>query len=237
MTTIDYDQAAADYASNRGIFPPILDALAYAAARAERVLEVGCGSGNYAGALQSAIPAQVVGCDPSNGMLAHARRSLDAICAARGEALPFAAGTFDLVFTVDVIHHIRDVAPYFRESHRVLRPGGNIGTATDSERIIATRQPLAVYWPETVEVELRRYHRVEDLRGWMETAGFRELREEPVEHGYLLTDLQPYRDRAYSTLRLIPEEAWRRGLARLEADMARGPVMCVARYVLLWGQA
>lgn len=203
---------------------------------ATRVLEVGCGTGNYGGALRQAPGAYLAGVDPSAGMLALAQgRGLD-LAAGRGEALPFATASFDLLFTVDVVHHMADVPALFREAHRVLRPGGLLGTATDSERIIATRQPLAVYWPETVAVELQRYHPIAALRTWMETAGFDDLHEEQVEQPYQLTDPGPYQQRAYSTLRLISDEAWRRGLARLEADLARGPVACVARYLLLWGR-
>jgi hypothetical protein len=38
-------------------------------------------------------------------------------------------------------------------------------------------------------------------------------------------------------LQRIPDAAWQAGLARLEADLARGPVSCVARYTLVWGTA
>jgi hypothetical protein len=61
------------------------------------------------------------------------------------------------------------------------------------------------------------------------------LQEEEVEFAYQLHDAEPYRRRAYSTLQRIEDAAWRAGLARLEADLARGPVTCVARYTLVWG--
>jgi len=238
MTTIDYDQAAEDYARNRRVHPAVLAGLVASVTgnSARQVLEVGCGTGNYAAALRRETGAPVTGIDPAAGMIHHAQVAGLEVAAGRGEALPCAAGAFDLVFTVDVIHHMVDVAAYFREARRVLRPGGAVCTVTDSDRIIATRQPLAVYWPETVDVELRRYHSLAALRGWMAAAGLATGDECTVEHTYFLVDAQPYRARAYSTLRLIPEEAWRRGLAHMEADLARGPITCVARYVLLWGR-
>jgi len=51
-----------------------------------------------------------------------------------------------------------------------------------------------------------------------------------------LTSLEPYRERAFSALRLIDDDAFVRGLARLENDAARGEVRCVARYVMLWAR-
>nr|NIV32683.1 hypothetical protein [Anaerolineae bacterium] len=44
------------------------------------------------------------------------------------------------------------------------------------------------------------------------------------------------RDRAYSALHLIPVEAWRAGLERLERDLARGPVRGAARYACAWAR-
>ncbi|OFX26719.1 MAG: hypothetical protein A2Z07_02230 [Armatimonadetes bacterium RBG_16_67_12] len=47
--------------------------------------------------------------------------------------------------------------------------------------------------------------------------------------------VHPYRDRAFSSLHLIPQEAFARGLARMEQDLREGPIHCVSRYLLLWG--
>jgi hypothetical protein len=59
--------------------------------------------------------------------------------------------------------------------------------------------------------------------------------EQVVEFGYELTDVQPYRDRVFSSLRLIPEDAFQRGLARMDEDLRAGPIRCVSYYLLLWG--
>lgn len=44
------------------------------------------------------------------------------------ERLPFADGTFDLVFARAVLHHTRDLDGACREMFRVLRPGGMLIT-------------------------------------------------------------------------------------------------------------
>ena len=41
--------------------------------------------------------------------------------------------------------------------------------------------------------------------------------------------------RPYSALHLIPEAAWRKGLHRLQQDLACRPVPGTARYACLWG--
>src|SRR4029453_16107982 len=50
----------------------------------------------------------------------------------RGDAtfLPFAAGSFDLVFSHSVIEHVTSAEEYLRECHRVLRPGGVLYLST-----------------------------------------------------------------------------------------------------------
>jgi hypothetical protein len=58
----------------------------------------------------------------------------------------------------------------------------------------------------------------------MTCAGFESITEEVVEHGYSITDAAPYRARVFSALLRISDEAFARGLARLEADLRKGPV-------------
>ncbi len=154
----------------------------------------------------------------------------------RAERLGFAAEAFSLVFSVDVIHHVSDKAAFYREATRILKPGGHVCTVTDSEEIIRRREVLSGYFPETVEVELARYPRLADLEGWMAEAGLASLGTVPVEEPFEISSAQPYRDKAFSSLHLISEEAWRVGLERLEQALARGPIQGASRYACLWGR-
>jgi len=238
-TVIDYDQIALEYARHRKVHPQVLRGLLVESGidGQSRVLEVGCGTGNYIVAVESAVGCSCWGIDPSPEMLAEASARPGSVTfkIGRAERLPFPAGFFDLVFSVDVIHHLENITAYFREVRRVLKPGGQVCTVTDSEWIIRHREPLAAYFPETVSADLARYPRVTELRDIMRRIGFRETAECVVEFPYLLVDAQAYRDRAFSSLFLIGEEAWKRGLAGLERDLQSGPIRCVYRYVLLWG--
>lgn len=98
-----------------------------------RVLDIGAGLG----AIDQLLVAEhgagsVVGIDVDPGLL----RQMDERIARAGLAdriesrcvepgpLPFAAGSFDVVFSKDSIVQIPDKAALFAEVHRVLRPGG-----------------------------------------------------------------------------------------------------------------
>lgn len=236
---IDYDRLAADYAAHRTVHPGVFAELLRAidALGASRVLEVGCGTGNYIRAIGGCQRIRCVGIDPSEGMLREARRWFRSVKLhpGRAEALDFDPDSFDLIFSVDVIHHVGDRMAFFRGAAQALRPCGRICTVTDSEDIIRRREPLARYFPETVEVELRRYPDIAVLQTEMAQAGFTDIHESRVEFSYSLSTLEPYRDRVFSSLLLIPDDACARGIERMEGDLARGPIPCVSRYVMVWG--
>jgi SAM-dependent methyltransferase len=78
-----------------------------------RTLEIGGGSGNL-----KALRPQTVSTDIQFAPW------LDAVCDA--QRLPFAAGQFDNVVMVDVLHHIEFPLQALREFYRVLRPGGRL---------------------------------------------------------------------------------------------------------------
>lgn len=236
---VNYNRLAADYARHRRVHPVVLQHLLETGqvGPASRVLEVGCGTGNYLTALQAETGCHCWGIDPAKEMLKRAQqqRALLDLQLGRAEALPFADGSFHLVFSVDVIHHVQDRAAYMREAFRVLKPGGRFVTVTDSEAIIRNRVPLSAYFPETVAAELKRYPSMESLRAGMAAAGFRDLAEQLAEFPYELTDVQPFKDKAFSSLHLIAADSFRRGIERMEADLALGPIPCISRYALLWG--
>jgi ubiquinone/menaquinone biosynthesis C-methylase UbiE len=98
-----------------------------------RVLDVGCGTGQFAYQVRRIHPvAEVVGLDLSAGMLARGRERcqepLARVRLVRGDSqrLPFRDDSFDVVTCAHSFHHYPDQARVVREMHRVLRPGGRL---------------------------------------------------------------------------------------------------------------
>jgi SAM-dependent methyltransferase len=88
-------------------------------------LDVGCGTGISSHALKS-IAARVIGVDPSENMLNHAKP--DAYIEYRkafAEKLPFCDSTFDLV-TACVAFHFFDKKQFLKEAARVLKSNGHL---------------------------------------------------------------------------------------------------------------
>jgi len=235
---IDYNLIAEKYAAHRRVHPGVLKELLECGITDEsRILEVGCGTGNYVTTIQQLTDCSAYGIDPHEGMLEIARQKDSRVSfqIGRAELLDFPDDHFDLVYNVDVIHHVEDRPEAYRQAYRVLRPGGLVCTVTDSEDIIHRRKPLSNYFPETVPLELRRYARMADLMDYMSAAGFVKIEEMNVEMALKITDIQKYRDKAYSSLHLISAEAFAQGIRRMEQDLAVRPIDGLSLYALLWG--
>ncbi len=236
MTTIDYDLLARDYAQNRGADPSVLKKIIEVCKTGFKVLEIGCGTGNYIRKIRDFTGSDCYGVDPSEGMLFHVSDKQDIhFSQEAAEYLSFSNDHFDLVYSVDVVHHIKDVGLYFQEAYRVLKKGGILITATDSEWIIRNRMPLSHYFPETVAAELKRYHSIDALKTCMEKAGFASIEEIMTETPYVLTTDTPFRKKSFSSLLLIDDEAYQHGLQCINDDLEKGPINCISRYSLISG--
>jgi ubiquinone/menaquinone biosynthesis C-methylase UbiE len=89
-----------------------------------RILDVGCGLGDFAAALVE-HGAQAIGCDVAEEALRRARARHPGIEFVRsGEELPFADGSFDAAWAGEVLEHVQDVLGLLAEVQRVLRPQG-----------------------------------------------------------------------------------------------------------------
>jgi SAM-dependent methyltransferase len=107
-------------------------------AAGERVLEVGCGTGNLWRENAERIPGGVslVLTDLSSGMLEAARERLCELTPqpefriADAQSLPFPDASFDVALSSFMLYHVPDRARALRELARVLRPGGRLLVAT-----------------------------------------------------------------------------------------------------------
>jgi demethylmenaquinone methyltransferase/2-methoxy-6-polyprenyl-1,4-benzoquinol methylase len=99
-----------------------------ALARGERVLDLGCGTGDLAEEA-ARVGARAVGIDLSAGMLAVARqRGIAGLALVRGDALrlPLANGACDAAVSGFALRNLTAIAPALVECARVLRPGGRL---------------------------------------------------------------------------------------------------------------
>lgn len=94
--------------------------------RAQRVLEVGCGTGAILASMTT--PASLHGLDLAAAALAEAKIHAPGVDLVRGDvlSLPYPDFTFDITFCHFLLLWVRDPLQAAREMARVTRPGGSV---------------------------------------------------------------------------------------------------------------
>lgn len=227
---INYDAIATTYAQTRSAVPWVVEILKKYMGEltpGSVIIELGCGTGNHVRALAEALPQHhYAGFDQSIEMLKQARALTEQVIFAQGDAQwrwPYSNAYADLVFNVDVIHYIENLSIFFGEAKRVLKPGGTLLIATDSEEDLHNRS-LTHFFPESLAYELERYPKAAALYDAAVGAGLRVLGPETIQGTRAIDDdyIARLAVKCSSTLRLISDEAHRRGLERVRHAQAQG---------------
>jgi SAM-dependent methyltransferase len=105
-----------------------------------RVLDIACGEGYGAAALQKAGAFHVIGVDVSEDACVHAlkRYGLDARPGS-GEQIPLADDSVDVVVSFETIEHVRNPGRFLDECARVLAPGGRLVISTPDKQVYSGR--------------------------------------------------------------------------------------------------
>jgi len=109
--------------------------------KGKRVLDIACGEGYGAAALQKAGAAHVIGVDVFESVCLHARSkySLDARPGS-AEQIPLADGSVDVIVSFETIEHVPDTNRFLDECARILVPGGRLIISTPNKVIYRSRQ-------------------------------------------------------------------------------------------------
>jgi SAM-dependent methyltransferase len=151
-----------------------------------RVLDLGCGAGEFATALREA-GAHPVGVDVAREALRRAGErdpALDLRLWAPGEPLPVHDASFDVAWAGEVLEHVADLAPWLSEVRRALRPGGELllstphhGPGTLLRLALSPRRFAEHFEPRSDHV---RFFSPATLRGLLEDLGFDVLELRPA---------------------------------------------------------
>jgi SAM-dependent methyltransferase len=148
MAIDDLETVRAQYATEanldlrRSVWLPTLDgrhpgceALAtIEAAQPSSVLEVGCGTGEFAARMVSALPqAEVVAIDQSERLVEVTASRGVTVRLADVQELPFGDDAFDVVAALWMLYHVPDLHRGLAEIARVLRPGGTFVAVTNGD--------------------------------------------------------------------------------------------------------
>lgn len=194
-----------------------------------RILDIGCGTGNYTDIMQKITKSKTYGVDQSEGMLLKAREKNEKINFVKGDALsiPFENDFFDFIYMTDVIHHISDIDKMFFEIYRVLKPNGKVCISTQSHRQIDLRY-MSYFFPRTSIVDKNRYPDIDEIVENAKKNRLDLLKERIVDEGteVMLGEgfLELVEKRGYSMLHLISDEEFKEGLEKVKNELVNGSI-------------
>lgn len=153
-----------------GRWRPVAEALRdhYGLKAGDRVLDVGCGKAFLLYDLTLAVPGlEVCGIDISAYALAHAPAAVQPFLQqASATALPFADGSFDLVYSLNTLHNLQcfDLDKALREMERVGRQKYLVVESWRNE----TEKVNLLYWQLTCES----FYSPQAWEWWFEQTGY-----------------------------------------------------------------
>jgi len=194
-------------------------------AEGEKVLDVGCGFGGTVASLNERFERlQLTGLNIDARQLARARQLVCPLHENRVEfregdacSLPFADASFDRLLAVECVFHFPSRESFFKEAHRVLRPGGVLALSD----FIPARLFLPINWAVTsnwfdkynVFGRCRLDYTVEKYRRLAAQSGLRSVAERNVTRQTLPT--YRYLERMLARHRIVG------GLVRIGVSLMR----------------
>lgn len=235
MARVDYDKQSAVFDRARSLTP---EAAATWMARARihlrgevtRLLDLGAGTGRFSHHLADTFDCEVLGIEPSAGMLAQAAtKPHTRVRLIRGaaERLPLAGESVDGAWLSNVIHHFDDINGAAHELKRVVVTEGPVMIrGAFAGRPVPT---LYRFFPST-EQTVSTFPAIADVIGTFENAGFNTFSVERVEQllAHSLTEMiERIKLRADTTLELLSDQEFEAGVAAMTAEARTndGPVI------------
>jgi ubiquinone/menaquinone biosynthesis C-methylase UbiE len=234
---MNYDKTnmPAAYDAGRGYSPAVLALWLDVISRwvpqgtVSEILDIGCGTGRYSAALAAHFNARVIAVDPSEKMLAEARKKATEGVRyerASAESLPLPDASIDMVFMSMVLHHFDDPDQAVRECRRVLRQGGTVCLRAATIERIGT-YPYVSFFPRSSAIlnnDLQSQTAIETI---FASAGFQPvchelIRSEAAGSWFAYADKLAFR--ADSILTQLSDQEFEAGLAALREHAVTAPL-------------
>ncbi|HQU46870.1 MAG: hypothetical protein B7Z73_09095 [Planctomycetia bacterium 21-64-5] len=139
----------------------------------ERILDVGCGTGELERRLFERWPTlHATGVDVSPNMLRHAAEKgvSAALLAGEADRLPLADGSFDLVICANAFHYFRRPECSLAEMRRVLRPKGRLVLVDWCDDYLSCK--VCSLWLRWTDPAFHRTYTERACREMLERSGF-----------------------------------------------------------------
>lgn len=190
-----------------------------------RILDFGCGTGNYLEVISQLTNAQCYGIDASKEMIAIAKQKeiRATFYIGNHRRLLFPDNYFDFIYILDVLQHIpkNDLDILFSELYRILKPNAPLLFLTVSHQQLKDRT-WNTYFPTAANIQTKRfpdigeicdlgekYHLINESLLKLEETRYEKIPKLFVDHVC---------NKAFSIFHLLDEQEYKQGKKKLLED-------------------
>ena len=169
----NYDALASGYESRWNKFNEVVRGWVlarFSEIREGMVLDLGCGTGAMLKIIHEKYPElKLAGVDASSQMLAQARKIVPEAVLTEGDIEEGVTGRFDVILSLNVLHHLRDPAAHLLRLKELSKSGGRIYLCDFS--IDTIRIGISELWWRFFHQAHRRAFHPQKLRAMISAAG------------------------------------------------------------------
>ncbi len=143
----------------------------------KKIIEIGCGTGYWLSNIDT--KNILFGLDLSTGMLKKAKcnEKLNLFC---GDAnkLPLKNEKFDIVFSINAMHHFPNPKEFVLSSINLVKSGGKFCIFATNPVDSENEWYIFKYFKNTFENDKKRFPKIEDILNWVKEAGYKNVKKE-----------------------------------------------------------
>lgn len=229
--TVNYDEQANHYEETRNVIPLVYSTLiAIIKPKAnEKILDFGCGTGNYLLKLTTDYNIIPYGVEPSSVMrkIAAQKNPSATIVEGNHEAMPINI-QFDSIYCTDVIHHIDNLRILFLNLFKISKPGTLLCICTESYSQLKEKY-WNRYFPEILNIDYKRFHSINDIISegtankwdYIKTVSVEEECNAQISESFMSCVME----KTISVFRLLTEESYLSGLYQMQEYYKCGKII------------
>lgn len=164
---MNYKQLAAQFASTHTVnYHIFFEIITFFSPNSKiKVLDFGCGSGNYIAAMRTYTNYNIYGVEPCEEMIAYAQKQNPNITIKPGNhaSIPYPDNFFEYVYMTNVVHQIPDISLMYKEIYRVLKPNGMLCICTENRCQLLSKYWIK-YFPSIIIKDLQRFPSISKLK-------------------------------------------------------------------------
>jgi ubiquinone/menaquinone biosynthesis C-methylase UbiE len=225
---IDYNKASKTFDNTRVADDEIIEIMANNNVFIENhnILDFGCGTGNYLLRISQRYKCNCYGLEPSEGMREKAiiKNPNVKIIEGNHENISFEDNFFDLIYTIDVIHYIKNLDLFFSNLYKKLKENGKICIKTQTLNQIETRW-FNKYFPSLENSEKERGKHIEQIEEMaiknnlvLEKIDIKKYPDEIEITEHFIKNVE---EKNFSMFEYINENEYKEGLENLKKDIGK----------------